>query len=79
MNYDVIKDAIIEALADYYGIDLEEDENGNYDISGYDWDSGCSFGGCDVPWLTLKNVVRCMMNNIDWDDVFYEAAEDVEE
>ena len=46
---------IIEKLAEYFGI--EPDENGEYDLDSYDWQSGCSFKG---TWLSLANIVDCL-------------------
>ena len=46
---------LIGALADWYGI--EPDENGEYDLTDYDWEAGCSFDGA---WLSLANIVACL-------------------
>lgn len=65
---------MIEALADYFGAELDKDEDGKYDIDNYDWTSGC-YGGknswCDRVWFSLKNVVRALEDlceEDDWDD-----------
>ena len=49
------REEIIEKLAEYFGI--EPDENGDYDLDGYDWQSGCSFKG---RWLNLATIVECL-------------------
>lgn len=48
---------IIERLAEYFGID--PDENGEYDLDSYDWQAGCSMGYGGI-WLTLANVVEAL-------------------
>lgn len=60
------KDEMIEALADYFGIDVPEKENGRY-CWDYDWESGCSFGNLG-PWLTLKNVVYALEDYCEDED-----------
>lgn len=47
-------DEIIRALAEAYGI--EPNEDGEYDLSEYEWSSGCYHG--NGMWLTLANVVE---------------------
>ena len=57
------RNELIETLAIYFNIydELEYDDGGNYDIRNkYDWESGCSFGDLDTPWLTLANVVEAL-------------------
>ena len=51
------RDTMIEALASYFKVDLDVDENDNYDLYSYDWESGCYCGGV---WFSLKNVVRAL-------------------
>lgn len=54
------KNEMIEALADFFQVDLPKMENGEYDISReYDWVSGCSMGS-GRNWLTLENVVNAL-------------------
>ena len=48
------KNEIIEKLAQYYGLELNTDEKGRYDISGYDWISGCKLGN---GWLSLEEII----------------------
>jgi hypothetical protein len=49
------KQEIIKALAERFKIEAEED--GAYDLSENDWQSGCRFNG---EWLSLANVVECI-------------------
>lgn len=49
------RDEIIEALADYFGI--EPNEEGEYDLDDYDWQSGCSFNG---RWMNLATIVEIL-------------------
>lgn len=52
----MIKEEIIKALAEAYGI--EPDEDGNYDIDNdYDWVAGCGGYNGRESWLSLRNVV----------------------
>lgn len=53
------KEKVVSALAKYFEIEPEE-ETGNYDLSGYDWTSGCGFGG--GIWLSLANVIEALEN-----------------
>lgn len=54
------KNEMIEALADFFQVDLPKMENGEYDIRHeYDWISGCSMGS-GRNWLTLENVVNAL-------------------
>lgn len=46
---------IMEALADWFGIDPNED--GKYDIDSYDWQAGCYKGR---KWFSLAEVVECI-------------------
>lgn len=48
---------VIKALAEWYRID--PDENGEYNLNDYDWQSGCSKNG---RWLCLAEVVECLEN-----------------
>lgn len=50
---------IMEMLADWFHVD--PDENGEYDINDYDWQSGCSFNG---EWLCLAEIVECLETNL---------------
>lgn len=62
------KNEVIEALANYFGVDIPDDINRDYD-----WNSGCSMRGSD-NWLTLANVVDALdrawllSDDDDWDD-----------
>ena len=58
----------IEALADYFGYDLDTDDDGNYIIDTSEWTSGCSFGSIDRPWLTLANVVDALRYSFNDED-----------
>lgn len=49
------REEIIECLAEYY--DIEPDENGEYDLESYDWQSGCNVNG---SWLCLADIVDCL-------------------
>lgn len=46
------REEIIERLADYFGI---EPEDGDYDLDGYDWQSGAYLNGRE--WLSLAVIV----------------------
>lgn len=59
------KTEMINALADYYHIDVELDEYGN--PIGYDWESG-AYLGVDGEWLSLANVVSVLEYLCDDDD-----------
>ncbi len=50
------RDEIIYKLAEYF--DIEPNENGEYDLSDYEWTAGCRFAGC--TWLNLANVVEAL-------------------
>ena len=56
---------VIEALADYFGVDVPKDIHRDYD-----WNSGCSMRGSSDNWLTLANVVEALDNAwlLDSDD-----------
>lgn len=60
-----IRDEIIEALAEAYGI---EPEDGGYDLDDYDWRSGCGGFHGDYTWLSLKNVVEVLAGALEWHD-----------
>ena len=49
------REELMERLADWFGI--EPDENGEYDITDYDWTSGCYM---NHTWFSLAEVVRCL-------------------
>ena len=49
---------IMEKVAEYFRINPERDDNGNYDIKDYEWISGCYING--NSWLSLGAVVRCI-------------------
>lgn len=49
------REELIEALAEYFGI--EPDDNGEYNLNSYDWESGCYF---NHQWFSLKEVVRAL-------------------
>jgi hypothetical protein len=54
------RNEIIEALANYYDIELETDDNGEYIIDGEDaWESGCCYSR-DGKWLNLKTIVKIL-------------------
>ena len=53
------KEKVIEALAQYFEIEPDED-TGVYDLTGYDWTSGCGFGG--GVWLSLANIIDALEN-----------------
>ena len=57
---------IIEALAEAFGI--EPDENGGYDLEGYEWRAGCGGYNGDYSWLSLKNVVEVLADALSWRD-----------
>ena len=69
------REMVMEALANYYNI--EPDEDGEYDINSYDWQSGCSFHGSD-RWLTLSDIVYCMEDFIE-DELIYELEDLMDE
>lgn len=48
---------IMEMLAEWFGI--EPDEDGTYNIDSYDWQAGCSMG-YGGRWLNLAEVVKCI-------------------
>lgn len=50
---------IMKMLAEWF--DIEPNENGEYDITSYDWIAGCSMGN---SWLSLAEVVRCLEANL---------------
>ena len=47
-----MRDEIMEALASRF--DIEPEEDGKWDIEGYDWQSGCYIGN---KWFCLAEVV----------------------
>lgn len=51
---------IMEIIAEWFGI--ESDEDGNYDIDSYDWQAGCSMG-YGGKWLCLAEMVKCIECN----------------
>lgn len=59
------RDTMIEALANYFKIDLEVDENENYIINSYDWESGCY---CGDVWFSLKSVIRALEGYCEEDE-----------
>lgn len=68
------KTELIEALAEYFGLEIPEKPNDIHD--NYDWICGCSMGN-DGPWLTLENVIDAISSaglisddddDDDWDD-----------
>ena len=64
-----IRDEIIEALAEAYGI--EPNEDGKYDLNDYDWTAGCGGFHGDETWLSLKNVVNVLSDALEWHDEEY--------
>lgn len=46
---------IMEMLAGWF--EIEPDENGEYDINDYDWQSGCYM---NHKWFSLAEVVKCI-------------------
>lgn len=60
-----IKDEIIKALADAYGIEPNED-TGKYDLDDYEWTSGCGGYNGYYSWLTLANVVEILTDALDY-------------
>lgn len=50
------REEIMEYVASYFGI--EPDEDGEFDISGYDWQAGCYINR--DQWMSLAEVVRCI-------------------
>lgn len=50
---------IMEILADWFHI--EPDENGEYDIDDYAWQSGCYMNG---KWFSLAEIVECIESNM---------------
>lgn len=58
------KTELIETLANYFNI---SDEDGDV-TSTFAWQSGCSFGDIDTPWLTLENVVDALEYLCDDED-----------
>lgn len=56
------RNEIVEAVADYYGIDyddIDKKDNGDYDIrNDYNFQAGCSMG--NGTWLNLESVVKCI-------------------
>ena len=51
------KELVLQALADYFEIDMPDKEDGVYDWD-YNWTSGCSFNR--NSYLNLKNVVKAL-------------------
>ena len=52
------REEIINALAEYFGIEPSED--GEYDLTDYDWTAGCRFAYGSDRWLSLANVVKAL-------------------
>ena len=50
------REEIINKLAEYF--DIEPNENGEYDLSDYEWTAGCRMDG--YTWLSLANVVEAL-------------------
>lgn len=69
-----IREMVMEALANYFGI--EPDEDGTYDINSYDFTSGCYLNR--DQWLSLKEIVYCMEDFIE-DELIYELEDLMDE
>ena len=63
---------IMEKVANYFGI--KPDEDGEYDISSYEWTAGCYTNGknwCgEASWMSLAEFVRCIEQ--EFSDYFYD-------
>ncbi len=53
---------IMQVPAEWFGI--EPDDDGEYDIGGYDWQAGCYMGNGSGRFLNLAEVVRCLEMNL---------------
>ena len=58
-----IKQEIIEALAREYNI--EPNEDGEYDLTDYNWTAGCYSNG---TWMSLANIVYTLADELSWVD-----------
>ena len=58
-----IKQEIIEALAREYNI--EPNEDGEYDLTDYNWTAGCYANG---TWMSLANIVYTLADELSWVD-----------
>lgn len=58
------RNELVEALADYYGLDYPEyDEKHNkYKVRGYDWEAGCYN---NHTWMSLQEVVYALEDLCD--------------
>lgn len=54
------RERIMEYVAEWFGVAPNED--GTFDISDYDWQSGCGFNG---RWLCLEEVVKLIESICD--------------
>lgn len=74
------RNEMIEALAEYFGAELKEKDNGEYDITGYDWEAGCYMGvensWGENEWLSLRNVVFALEDLCEEDDENWDLDED---
>ncbi len=59
------KKEIIRRLGEYF--DCELGENGEYDLTDYDWTAGCRFSP-DGKWLSLSTVVEALTRDCDEDE-----------
>ena len=57
-----IKDEIIEALANEYGIEPDED-TGEYDLTSYEWTAGCYV---NHTWMSLADIVYTLADALSW-------------
>lgn len=63
---------IINALAEYY--EIEANEDGGYDMDDYEWESGCNFDG---KWLSLATIVKILTPLTEREKMQFEAGSGV--
>ena len=66
---------VIERLAEYYGI--EPESNGRFDLDSYEWVAGCGDG--HGRWISLANVVKAIVGDIEFEHYEDRFLDDEEE
>lgn len=68
------RNEVVEAVADYFGIDYpEKDEDGQYICEGYEWEAGC-YGR--NRWMSLASFIEAIDEYNDGNIEYFEAYDD---
>ena len=70
---DTVRNEIIKALAGKYKFHYTINESGNYEIDYYETSGGCYVNN---QWLSIYDVIECLVNDCDWYTVAYELTDD---